>query len=265
MKHWVLLSSLILNFLVFCSSGFYKKENIFTSERLAIYFLDEEDYPEEEIKKYLPKLKKFPENAYDDIKFLFQSLYVEKESIYSKDTYPVFFKNQAEEILFVLKDIIPKTSSKKRILIVHKFDPFKTVLSKYKRITFLLWYDENGYNIVFGEIQEDLIPDNYSSDVNWLDIYPVSLKKSNPKQRILPNNLFEFKKIGDFTHHTWIISKPEQIANYKELNAPPTVEEKHSNKRSIEERLKKLKELYESNLITESEYESKKKEILKDL
>lgn len=255
---------LLLNLFMYCSSGFYKKENIYISERLAIYLLDEEDYPEEEIKKYLPKLKKFPDNAYEDIKFLFQSLYVEKELIYSKDAYPVFYKNQAEEILFVLKDILPKTPPNKRILIVHKFDPFKTVLSKYKRITFLLWYDEKGYNIVFGEIQEDLIPDNYSSDVNWLDIYPVSLKKSNPKQRILPNNIFEFKKIGDFTHHTWIISTKEQIANNK-FNIPSTSEENYSNKKSIEERLKKLKELYESKLITESEYETKKKEILKEL
>lgn len=244
---------------LYCSSGFYKKENIYLSESLAIYLLDEKDYPEKELRQYTPPVLKFPENSTENLKILLKTLIVEKEGFFTKDTFNVFFPNQLEEIFLVLKDILPKTKEGQRIFVIHKHDPYKTALSKYKRTTFLLWYDKNGYNIIFGDIAEDLIPDLYSNDLKWLDIFPVSFKQANPKQRILPNEYIEFKKVGDFTHYTWILSTMDQIEAIKNkqlLDITP--------KTSLEERLKKLKELYENKLISESEYEAKKKEILKD-
>ncbi|MFN3604844.1 MAG: SHOCT domain-containing protein [Leptonema sp. (in: bacteria)] len=257
----------LCGFLLFCSSGFYKKENVYISERLAVYFLNEEDYPDRDLRKYLPPLKSFPENSTENLKVLLKSLYVEKEGIFSKDVFPVFSSPQLDEIFLILKDIIPKIPKGQRVLVVHKFDPYKTVLSKYKRTTFLLWYDENGYNVLFGDIAEDLIPDNYSTEVNWLDIYPISFKQGNPKQKIVGTEQIQYKKIGDFTHYTWITSKWEQITKlkeqFKEQEIPLNSKKQPLN--SIEVRLKKLKDLYENKLISESEYETKKKEILKDL
>ncbi len=243
-----------------CSSGFYKKENIYLSENLAIYLLNEKDYPEDESKLYTSPVLKFPKDSEKNLFALLKSLKVEKEGIFSKDTFHVFYPNQLEEIFLVLKDILPKTKEGQRIFIVHKYDPYKTVLSKFKRSTFMVWYDKNGYNVIFGEIAEDLISDPYSNDINWLDLYPISFKKSNPKQRILANEFIEYKKVGDFTHYTWIISNPDQIEALKNKQLLDITQ-----KSSLEERLKKLKELYENKLITESEYETKKKQILKDL
>lgn len=246
-----------------CSSGFYKREIVYLSENIAIYFIDEDDYPDDiNIKPYVSPTKTFPTTFLEDLKIVISLLKVEKESIFSKDIYPLLYPPQLEEMLILLNDIIPNMPQKKRILIVQKFDPFRTVLSKEKRTTMLLWYGEDGYNLVFGEIHEDLIPDSFVSEIKWLEIFPISLKHHNPRNKILKEDFFEYKKVGDFTHYTWIIFNREKIASLK-FNQELTIEK--NKYQSIEERLIKLKELHEKKLITNEEYEARKKEILKDL
>ncbi len=260
---------LVINFIVFCSSGFYKKERIYLSQNIAIYFLNEEEYPDDKnIKKYLTPIKSFPATFYDDLKTAVSKLDVEKEGFFTKDIYPLLYPQQLEQILTLLNDIIPNMPQKKRILVVQKYDPFRTVLSKDKRTTFLLWYDEDGYNLVFGEVHEDLIPDSFTSESNWLEIFPVSLKNHNPRNKILKQDFFDYKIVGDFTHYTWIVFSQEKIANLK-LNYDVkkiTKNQSTENKnQTIEERLIKLKDLYDKKLISSEEYERRKKEILSEL
>jgi hypothetical protein len=259
----IFLNLLIINFVLYCSSGFYKKERIFLTDNIAIYLLDEKDYPEDkEIQKYLKPVKKFPADSLEKIKFVLSNLEVEKESFFSKDVYPLVYPLQLEQIQIILNDIIPSIPEGKRILIVQKFDPFRTVLSKEKRTTMLIWYDEDGYNIAFGEIHEDLLPDNFSTKSDWLDIFPVSLKQGNPKQKIIKKDFIDYKKIGDFTHYSWILFSEETLQAYKDSIKTSKNKE---NTASIEERLKKLQDLFNKKLITKEEYDKKKKEILEEL
>jgi len=65
--------------------------------------------------------------------------------------------------------------------------------------------------------------------------------------------------MGDFTHYNWIIFSD---VNLEQVKLPV---QKNQNKDTIEERLKKLKELYDKNLITKEDYEKRKKEILQEL
>lgn len=260
---------IIIYFIAYCSSGFYKRERIYLSQNIAIYFIDEEDYPDDKnIKQYLTPIKAFPDTFRDDLKTAVLLLKVEKEGFFSKDIYPLLYPQQLEQILQILNDIIPNMPERKRILIVQKFDPFRTVLSKDKRTTMLLWYDEEGYNIVLGESHEDLIPDTFTSESNWLEIFPVSLKNHNPRNKILKEDFFEYKIVGDFTHYTWIVFSHEKIANVK-LNPDVKKIIKNQNaentNQTIEERLIKLKELYDKKLISSEEYERRKKEILSEL
>jgi hypothetical protein len=256
----ILLNVIVLLFFLQCASGFYKKERIYLSDNTAVYLIDEDAYPDDkELKKYIKPVKNFPDDAIKKISLVLTNLEVEKEGLFSKDIYPLVYPQQMEQLQDILKDILPNVPPKKRILIVQKFDPFRTVLSKDKRSTMLLWYDEDGYNIVFGEIHEDLLPDSFSSETNWLDIFPVSLKQNNPKQKILKKDFITFKQMGDFTHYNWIIFSD---VNLEQVKLPV---QKNQNKDTIEERLKKLKELYDKNLITKEDYEKRKKEILQEL
>ncbi len=249
--------------IVQCSSGFYKKERVYLSENLAIYIFNEKDYPDDkELQYFLKPSLKFPDSTIQDLKAIFSTLKVEKESIFSKDSYPLLYPLQIEQILDVLKDVVNNIPEGKRILVVHKFDPFRTVLSKEKRTTFLLWYDEDGYNLVMGEIHEDLLKDNFSTETDWLDIFPVSLKHGNPRQKIILSDFVSYKTIGDFTHYSWVIIHKDKIAKIQKMEN--TVIQRETDK-NIESRLKKLKELFDNKLITKEEYESRKKEILKEL
>ncbi|GIX41874.1 MAG: hypothetical protein KatS3mg129_1607 [Leptospiraceae bacterium] len=83
MKH--LYISFLILFILSCSSGFYKKERIYLSDNIALYLIDENDYPEEEIKQYLNPVQKFPDNAIENISLVLANLEVEKEGIFSKD------------------------------------------------------------------------------------------------------------------------------------------------------------------------------------
>ncbi len=252
----------ILLIFVDCKTGFHKKENVYLSNQIAIYLYNQEDYPEDkEIKAHLKDIQKFPENSYEKLISLFENLKIEKKTFFSREIYPLFYPEQIYELSKVLKDVIINLPDRKRILIVQKYDPFKTVMSKNKRTTFLLWYDDDGYNLVFGTVHEDLLPDLFlSEEKDWLDIYPISLKRSEPNQQKVKEDYFDYKKIGDFTHYTWLIVKPENIQNL-----PIAKKKLPGDDKKISERLEKLKELYEKKLINESEYIKKRSEILSEL
>ncbi|GIX41875.1 MAG: hypothetical protein KatS3mg129_1608 [Leptospiraceae bacterium] len=129
----------------------------------------------------------------------------------------------------------------------------------------LIWYDADGYNIVFGEIHEDLLPDNFATETDWLDIFPVSLKQGNPDQKIIKTEFIEYKKIGDFVHYSWIVFQDKNIETLKNELTSKENSSQSEKSSSIEERLKKLQDLYNKKLITKEEYEQRKKAILEEL
>ncbi|MCS7204584.1 MAG: SHOCT domain-containing protein [Leptospiraceae bacterium] len=256
-----LVAILVFVFFVSCASGFYKKKKIYTSDDLVIYFLDQSDYPDEkEIRAQLPPLLPIPENSIEILSFALSELKIEKKEIFGKNEYPLFYPEQLYEILAVFKDILPNVPEGKRLLVVQKYDPFKTLFSKEKRTTFMFWYDEFGYNLVVGESHEDLLMDSFSTKKDWLDFYPVSFKRNNPKLKIIKTDFFEYKQVGDFTHYTWITFQKDVVSQL----IPKQKETSALDFPQVEEKLKRLKELYDKKLITKEEYDSKRKEILKN-
>lgn len=274
-----LIFLIVVFILASCSSAFYKKQAIYKSERVYVYKLFEADYPDdEEIRPLLKPVKPLPSGSAEGLLSLFTYLRVEKKGLIGASTYPVFYRPQLAEIAPVLKDIIEARQPHVRYLLVTRFDPFNTVLSKMRRNTMLFWTDGENVHLVFGEIHTELLGDDFINDDSWVDVQPVNLRKAPENTRLLDSPLYTFEKIGDFTHLTHIvIPEKEMLAlkpdprflrsamTEKPSSETGTYERAGEMKGDIVERLKKLGELKASGVITEKEYEEQRRRILSEL
>lgn len=262
-----------------CSSAFYKKQAIYKSERVYIYTLAEADYPDDdEIRQLLKPVKPLPAGSAEGLLNLFTYLRVEKKGLIGASTYPVFYREQLAELAPVLKDVIDARQPHVRYLLVTRFDPFNTVLSKMRRNTMLFWSDGENVHIVFGEIHTELLGDDFINDDNWIDVPPVNLRKAPEDTRLLESTLYSFAKVGDFTHQTHIVIPEKEMLALKpdpRFMRSDTTENSLAKKspdgklgetkEDIAGRLKKLERLKASGLITEKEYAEQRKRILSEL
>lgn len=274
-----LIVLIALFLLASCSSAFYKKQAIYKSERVYVYTLAEADYPDDdEIRPLLKPVKPLPAGSTEGLLSLFTYLRVEKKGLIGASTYPVFYKAQLAEIAPVLKDVIEAGQPHVRYLLVTRFDPFNTVLSKMRRNTMLFWTDGENVHLVFGEIHTELLGDDFINDDKWIDVQPVNLRKAPEDTRLLDSTLYSFEKVGDFTHLTHIVIpekemlalKPDPRFMRSDTAEKPSPEKSPDGKPGemkgdVAERLKKLEQLKASGVITEKEYEEQRKRILSEL
>jgi hypothetical protein len=267
---------LTVSLLASCSSAFYKKQAIYKSDRFYIYTLAEADYPDdEEIRPLLKPVKPFPPGSAEGLLNLFTYLRVEKKGLVGASTYPVFYRPQLAEMAPVLKDVIEAGQPYVRYLLVTRFDPYNTVLSKMRRTTLLFWNDGEKVHLVFGEIHSELIGDDFINDEKWIDVPPVNLRRAPDNTRLLDSTLYSFEKVGDFTHLMHIViplnemlalkPDPRFMRSDTAQTSPEEMSRSQEKKGDVAERLKKLEQLRAAGLITEKEYEEQRRRILSEL
>lgn len=261
-------------FLTACASAFYKKQPIYKSERVYVYSLPEADYPDdEEVRKTLKPVQPLPTGSADSLLSLFTYLRVEKKGLIGASTYPVYFRAQLAELAPILKDVIDAGQPGTRYLLVTRFDPYNTVLSKMQRNTLLFWSDGDNVHLVFGEIHAELIGDDFINDDRWIDVSPINLRRAPENTRLLDSKLYTFEKVGDFTHLTHIVIplkdmlalKPDPRFMQSNVVERPSADPASNQKESVPDRLKKLDQLKQSGVITEQEYTEQRKRILSEL
>lgn len=268
----VFLCILIPALLSSCSSAFYSKEAIYKSDRVYIYSLSEAVYPEdEEIRALLKPVQPFPAGSAEGLLNLFTYLRAEKKGLIGSSTLPVFYPAQLAEIAPVVRDVVESGQPHVRYLLLTRYDPFQTVLSKMRRNTVLFWNDGEKVHLVFGEIQTELLGDDFINDDLWIDVRPVDLRRAPDDTKLLDSPLYSFHKMGDFTHMTYITIPLEQMLalrpdpSFLRAEPGPSQKQQPMPQKDVAERLKKLAELKEAGLITEEEYAEQKKRILSEL
>lgn len=274
MRRFVVLLLVSLS-LASCSSGFYQRKPVFKSNRLYIYTIPDAAYPDDaRMRAQLKPVQALPDDAAEAMLTFFTRLRYEKKNLIGSVNEYVFSPDQLREIAPVLKDVLKARPEGVRFLLVTQYDRFHTVLSKNRRTSILFWSDGESLHLVFGELNTDLVGDDFTQDEHWLDIFPVNMKRAPANTAILEDASFTYGKMGDFTHRTWLVVPLSGLAAiqadpqfYRSNDLGRTGEKTQDVDKPAgpEARLKRLDDLKSKGLISEKEYEAQRARILSDL
>ncbi|HBS03972.1 MAG TPA: hypothetical protein DEA96_03330 [Leptospiraceae bacterium] len=260
-----------------CMGGFYSRENKILDNYFAIYTLESEDYPDEELQAYMGEQQKFPSMKPSDLIQILGGLKFRKESLWGSDVRPVFYPAEVERFATALSRTMKNVEENKRILLISRFDPDESVLSRMERTSLVMWYDTNGLNLVFGEIKEPVPYDDFLTEDTWTEVLPVSFRKAYPDLSLVSSNAFEYKRVGDYDHHTWAVLADASRQSLLDRKEAPGFDASESyftdtsepkgggppeSEQTLSERLKQLEKARKDGLITEQEYKDKRAEIL---
>ncbi|MEQ8351398.1 MAG: hypothetical protein RH862_07935 [Leptospiraceae bacterium] len=272
------LALLIAFTLQSCMGGFYSRENKILDNYFAIYTIESDAYPDEELRAYMGQQQKFPRMKPSDLIQILGGFKFRKESMWGSDVRPVFDPAEVERFAGALARTIETIEENQRILIISRFDPDESVLSRMERTSMILWYDSNGLNLVFGEIKEPVPYDDFLTEDNWTEVLPISFRKSYPDLSLVSSDSFDYKRVGDYDHHTWAVLADTSMASLLERKQAPGFDASESyfsetsgepkgsgpvdSEKTLSERLKQLEKAHKDGLITEQEYKEKRAEIL---
>lgn len=258
-------------FLASCASGFYDRQPLYELDNAAFYRVSHDEYPEEEVRKHVPVPQKMPEYSAEDLEKILLTFQFERQLAWSDRKGPVFYPQEVKSFSKELSEALKLVPEGYRLILVSRYDPDKSVLSRAERVTAVIWYDKAGLNIVFGEIRHELQQPDYLIRDNWLEILPVSMRRNYSDLRLVEDDAFTLRKIGDFTHRTWAVLDEQQVASVLARGAPGFAAKPGQNEPASENgdetlsaRLKQLEDAKEAGLITEKEYKEKRAEVIKE-
>lgn len=259
--------------------GFYSRESKILDNYFAIYTIPSEDYPDEELREYMGQQQAYPEMSAGDVIQLLGGLKFRKESLWGTDVRPVFYPQEVQRFAPALARTLKVTDGSHRILLVSRYDPDQSVLSRMERTTMILWYDSNGMNLVFGEIREPIPYDDFLVEDTWTEVLPISFRKSYPDLELVSSSAFEYKRVGEYDHHTWAVIGNEPMQSILDRADAPGFDASDSyfsvsddepqgggppeSEATLTEKLRQLEKAKKEGLITDEEYRDKRAEILR--
>lgn len=243
-----------------CAS-FSGMEEVGIYQNLALYRLDAADYPDQKrIRHELPPIKEFPKLSEQKVIDLLGNLEYRKETIFGTKIRRVFYYEELKEAAHRIAEGFKTIGSKYRLVIVSRYDPDRSVLSHMERVTALVWMDEAGLNVVFGEIRTEIPFDDYfGNEEEWRQIPQISMNRSYRDLSLLPSSDYTFKRVSGRLHETWIIFPEAKLATI--IYRPETAAGVPDRSR-LTDRLGELKRAHDAGLISDEQYEQKKAEIL---
>ncbi|MDH5654594.1 MAG: SHOCT domain-containing protein [Spirochaetia bacterium] len=262
----VLLILISFTLTLSCRSKFNRLEYLNEYENLAIYRIKADDFPSKKsLKEQISPPKVFPLLTPEQIIDFLGNFEFIRNSFWGNLKRRVFYEEELKYMAPYISHQLSNLGDQYRLVIVSRFDPDQSVLSRMERVSAVIWLDEDGLNVVFGEIRTE-IPDNdyFSYDESWKEVYPVSLRRSFYDLSLVDAEYFQKKFINGRYHQTWAVI-PE--GNFKSLRYKPEEAdiESEGNTMSLSEKLKDLKKAKEEGLITDDEYEAKRKKLIDSL
>lgn len=251
-----------------CTSSFTKLEPVNFVQNLALYKISSDVYPaSEELKKSLPPSADYPKLTTEKIIDVLGNLRFRRDTLWGSQERKVFYDAELKYLAPLVADAISKMEKDHRLVIISRYDPDQSVLSRMERVTALLWADEAGLNVVFGEIREEIPNNDIIERDEWTQILPISLKREYPDLALLPSSEFQFKTVLGRQHRTWAIFKLDDLDS---IHYAPQKQDQPATQTGVTEnsvltqKLKELQQARDANLISEEEYDAKRKEILKN-
>ena len=261
MKRYILKNLVLILLFVFCScAGYTTKRNLVLDGHAAIYTVDLTPVLSEAVEAP----SKFPDLNLNTVKSLFGNLHYKKSGILTSESGRIYRHEELEYIAPLVEEELKKLDTGEALLLITRFDPFKTPLSRMERVTLLMWNDSSRLNLVFGDLRQTLVYEYMESDEGWLSVFPIDLEESESCCEVVGPPEFDYKKIGDSVHKKWVHIALDSVPKLTYSNKKVLSDQKSKLApvdKSIEGKRELLRRSYESGLLTKEEYEEKQKKL----
>ena len=211
----------------------------------------------------------------EDVRFLFHSIRDENPSLFGRKDRPAFptgvqLSNFGEKILQAVRE--SQTKGPPFLFLVWKEDDSLNPHTRIRRTSFYFFCESQKVHVVFGEWKKDIVFQNHFTFSEWI---------TSPRFKIQPTDKERFFILESARNHIgfhimnqggqkaiypdWIVFYPGKIPPDATVFSGGSENQNESQQRNPKERLKILEELRKEGLITESEYQERRLEILKEL
>ena len=195
-----------------CSSSFTRMETVLEYRDLAIYRLSEASYPtDEEVVRELPPVEHFPELDQETLLAVMGNLEYEKHDLWITSRRRVFYDEEMRRIIPVILRSIHNLPPGDRLVIISRYDPDKSVLSRMERVSLIFWKDNHGLNLLFGDIREEIPHNDPLAPDDWTNILPISFSSARSGHHLIPPEGGHLKVITNQEHQSWIVFPQEAI------------------------------------------------------
>ncbi|MBE7439368.1 MAG: hypothetical protein HS115_12990 [Spirochaetales bacterium] len=250
---------ILLLLLIACGSGFKKRQLMLETQAASFYSLPADVYPDRDLQRELPAMAEPGALERETIENVLGALKYRRSTFLGRIEGSVFSPAELGGIARSMHEALSNLPAGHRLVFIVRYDPDNSILSKMLRTTGVFWKDEEGYNLVLGEINDEL-PGSSFFDDDWKEVMPVSFKRNLPDLEIEQTEQFTHKKIRGYMHRTWIVIPEEEIAEirYEKKDSGPSGPSPY-------QRLHELRKALKDGLITEEEYKEKRKELLQNM
>lgn len=257
-----LLFFLIAIFVVGCAGKAYKVSSVIEQPNILLGYFD---YQAE---GQLTNFSHPAQLSAAELSLALSSLvFKEVKTLRNDKARKVFVDSEIKIMVPLLRQLLSKATANQTIYFALRRRSGEGV-RLFSRVTSgQLFYRSNGLHLVFGEVQRELV-EGGGFRVKGLNF--GSLDKSFRKNwQLQENRLVQYAEVVGHPgkkHRAHLIVKLVADKEGKNLvEKKQKVVEQQSTKSAIEERLAKLKNLFEKGLINKEEFTAKKKEILNQL
>ncbi|MBX7057032.1 MAG: hypothetical protein K1X75_03125 [Leptospirales bacterium] len=286
----------ILPFVLLAGSGcapFSSREALVYRKNFASYRLFEEDYPDTDLQSKIGPTQALPPIDAAQLHALLSGLRYRRQLAWSVAEGPIFQDRELEYLSPYLLESLQLLPAGYRLLFTSRYDADRSVSSREYRTTAMLWQDQSGLNLIFGEIHEAIPGGQSLNSAEWTDVSPISFHRAFPDLEILSASSFQFKSVDGRNHRTWLVFGAPSLAPAESSSAaepgaaatqspadpqqtptsaaPASGSEPESYvpapaapQRSAADRLRELNRSLEDGLISPSEYEGERRRILSE-
>ncbi len=222
---FLLLNILIIPFFFSCARGFRTKQLVYSTPSTAFYELERDQVPNKQLieGKLIHPQKIEPAKITDII----GNLKFTKTTRINNFQGFIFHEKELSQLSEDISIALENLNDEKIMVVISQYDHMKSVISTYKRTSFYLWINEEGLNIVFGEIQGDVSREDSSNFYDWTQVESISLKQRPDENEItLEKDIFSFKKVKGFFNHKWLVFSMADLDKYKLNRTLPEAAEK---------------------------------------
>lgn len=205
----------IIIFIFFsCASGFRTKKLLHATTNSAFYELARKELSYNQFLE--GKLRHPYKITSEKLKDILGNLEFVKNTRINQYSDYVFHATELDKFTIDLALTLEKLKDTHVGVVIIQHDTERSVISYPKRTSFLIFINEEGLNIVFGDIQQMVSREISYNFFDWTQISPIGLKE-NPDENeiILVEELFQFKKVKGYYNRKWLVFSLNDLDKYK--------------------------------------------------
>jgi hypothetical protein len=206
----------LLSFLANCASGIGSRKLLHRDFKSGFYALDIDNLTGKD-RDLIKRPLKHPNKSIQpqEIQAALGNLRFKKESSVGNMIYYVFAKEELDDLIQNITISLAKIHEDQLLVVVSKFNDLKSVVSRDNRTSLFVFVNEDGLNLVFGEIHQDMIGIETENYYEWSVIQEIQLRNNYIPLRILPSSDFTFAKIKDYENRMWLQFPLDSLPNLK--------------------------------------------------